>query len=83
VEEALRLAAEVPLEVAERATLLEERLRQLKLTIPAKFASDVETALNLIGAAINGAMANVRINMDSMRDEAAIGAIQARMARIE
>ncbi len=83
VEEALRLAAEVPLEVAERATLLEERLRQLKLTIPEKFASDVETALNLVGAAINGAIANVRINMDSMRDEAAIGAIQARMASIE
>jgi formiminotetrahydrofolate cyclodeaminase len=83
VERALHEAAKVPLEVAEEAASMEERLRTLKLTIPEKFASDVETALGLAGAAIGGAIANVRINMESMKDEKLIAGLNERLAKIE
>ncbi len=69
VEEALHGAALVPLEVAEQAAALKERLQELLKTAPAKFRSDVETALALADAAIAGARANVRINLESMKDE--------------
>ncbi len=83
LEQALHEAAKVPLEVAEEGVSLEERLRTLKKTVPEKFLSDVETALALIGAAINGAIANVRINIESMNDESLIAALQGRLAKIE
>ena len=67
VEAALRGAAAVPLEVAERAAELKERLRALASAAPAKFGSDIEVALALAGAALSGALANVKINLDSMK----------------
>jgi glutamate formiminotransferase/formiminotetrahydrofolate cyclodeaminase len=83
VEQALHEAAKVPLEVAEEAAGMEERLRTLRVTIPEKFISDIDTALGLVGAAINGAIANVRINMESMKDEKLIAGLQERLGKIE
>jgi formiminotetrahydrofolate cyclodeaminase len=82
VEQALQQAAEVPLEVAETAASLEERLQGLKLSAPEKFGSDIETALALTAAAMSGAVANVRINIESMKEEALIASIRERLARI-
>jgi glutamate formiminotransferase len=67
VEEALHGAAEVPMQVAERAAALAARLSTLE--IPAKVASDVAVAKALIAAAKSGAIENVRINLDSMQDK--------------
>lgn len=66
VEKALEGATLVPLEVAERVYALRARLEVLAATTPAKFASDVQTAIGLCGAALTGAEANVRINLDSL-----------------
>ena len=49
VEEALHGAAEVPLEVLERAPALEARLKALQ--IPARYGSDLAVAKALAGAA--------------------------------
>ena len=80
VEEALHGAAEVPLEVVERAAGLAARLETLE--IPAKFASDVAVAKSLAAAARAGAEENVRINLDSIQDEAFRTAVRARMGSL-
>ncbi|MGA2131100.1 MAG: cyclodeaminase/cyclohydrolase family protein [Bryobacteraceae bacterium] len=82
VEQALHEAAVVPLEVAEGAASLRGRLRMLKATTPSKFGSDVETALGLIQAGIDGALANVRINLESMKDESLIAGLRERLEKL-
>jgi glutamate formiminotransferase/formiminotetrahydrofolate cyclodeaminase len=64
VEEALHGAAEVPLEVFERASAMLTRLDGLQ--VPAKFASDVAVAKALTAAAKTGARENVIINLASL-----------------
>jgi formiminotetrahydrofolate cyclodeaminase len=82
VEQALHEAAVVPLEVAEAATALKSRLRELAVTAPAKFGSDIETAQGLAQAGINGALANVRINIESMKDESLIAPLRERLGKL-
>lgn len=79
VERALAEAAAVPLEVAERTAALQAHLRTLAGAAPGKFASDVETALALADAALAGAMANVRINIGSMKDADLAAGLRGRM----
>jgi glutamate formiminotransferase len=82
VEEALHGAAMVPMEVAERAFQLGARLDTLQREAPAKFGSDVETARVLAGAAVAGALANVRINLSAIKDEAFRMAVEERMRAV-
>jgi glutamate formiminotransferase/formiminotetrahydrofolate cyclodeaminase len=77
VEEALHGAALVPLEVYERASVLQARLDRLQ--IPLKFASDLAVAKALTTAAKAGALENVRINLDSIKDEKFRGAAEGRL----
>jgi glutamate formiminotransferase / formiminotetrahydrofolate cyclodeaminase len=80
VEEALHGAAEVPLQVLERAAAMQARLDALQ--IPAKFGSDLAVAKALTVAAKAGVLENVRINLDSIQDEAFKSSVQARMAAL-
>jgi len=82
VEQALHEAAAVPLETAERAAALKHRLHALAGAAPAKFGSDIETAQGLAQAGIEGALANVRINIASMKDQSLIAGLQERLARL-
>jgi len=77
VEEALHGAAEVPLQVVERIHAM--RLRLDALDIPAKFASDLAVAKALAAAARTGALENVNINLDGIRDEPFKLAVHARL----
>ncbi len=79
VEAALHGAAEVPLEVMERASALAARLEALD--VPAKFGSDLAVAKALAGAARTGALENVRINLDSIADAEFKSAAEARVAQ--
>jgi formiminotetrahydrofolate cyclodeaminase len=79
VEEALQKAAAVPMEVAECARRLRTELELLQAQTPAKFRSDVETARALATAAITGAAANVRINLEAVKDEVFRVAMQERL----
>jgi glutamate formiminotransferase/formiminotetrahydrofolate cyclodeaminase len=83
VEDALRQAAAVPLEVAERAAALKRRLEELARQAPPKFSSDIETARALASAAVTGAVANVRINLASIADETYRQAVEERLAALE
>jgi formiminotetrahydrofolate cyclodeaminase len=79
VEQALHGAAGVPLEVAEKAVALKRNLLTLRDTAPAKFRSDLETALALVAAALEGALANVRINIESMKDAELVRGLRNRL----
>jgi glutamate formiminotransferase len=83
VEHALFEAARVPLQVAERAAGLKGDLRRLLAAGPAKFRSDIETAQELARAAFNGAMANVRVNLESMNDENLIAQLREMVSKLE
>jgi glutamate formiminotransferase len=77
VEEALHGAALTPLEVLERASSMLARMETLE--IPARFASDIAVAKALAAAARTGALENVRINLESMRDEQFKSKVEARL----
>ena len=80
VEEALHGAAEVPLEVLERASLMHGRLERLE--IPAKFGSDLAVAKALVTAAKAGVLENVKINLDSIQDEVFRKTVEMRLAAL-
>jgi glutamate formiminotransferase len=77
VEVALHGAAEVPLQVVERAAAMQKRLDALQ--IPAKFGSDLAVAKALIVAARAGALENVKINLDSIQDADFKKGVEARL----
>jgi len=77
VEEALHGAAEVPLQVLERLSAMMARLDGLQ--IPAKFGSDLAVAKALAGAARVGVLENVKINLESIQDEAFKKGVEERL----
>jgi len=58
----------VPLSVAERAREVAEITEKLKPITNPNMKSDLTTALALAHAAIEGALANVEINLESLKD---------------
>jgi glutamate formiminotransferase len=82
VERAMHEAATVPMEVAECAARVRREIEALKREAPAKYASDLEVGVALAGAAIAGAVANVRINLDSIKDEGFRTALEERLKAV-
>ena len=70
VQRAMRDAAEVPLDVAGQAVTVLEAACQILPTANPNAASDGGVAVLLSYAAAQGAIANVRINLASIREEA-------------
>ncbi len=64
---ALRSAAAVPLETARRAANLAESLAAVRSATKAALASDLVTAVALFRAAVEGALANVEINLADLK----------------
>jgi glutamate formiminotransferase/formiminotetrahydrofolate cyclodeaminase len=69
VDDALKQATNVPLGVAERAREVAVIIETLKPITNPNMKSDLTTALALARAAIEGALANVEINLDSLKDQ--------------
>ena len=82
MEEALHGAAEVPLAGA-ASVLLQWLHAWTALAIPAKFASDLAVAKALTVAARAGVLENVRINLDSIQDEAFQASVEARLREVK
>jgi glutamate formiminotransferase len=80
VEEALHGAALVPLEVLERAAAMGVRLE--KMEVPARFGSDLAVAKALTTAAKTGALENVRINLEGMKDAEFRTTVEARLRAV-
>ena len=69
VDDALKQATKVPLGVAEQATEVEAIVETLKPITNPNMKSDLTTALALARAATEGALANVEINLESLKDQ--------------
>jgi glutamate formiminotransferase len=69
VNAALREAASVPLGVAERAHEIAQIAASLRPVTNPMMSSDLTTAIALARAAIEGALANVDVNLDSMEPD--------------
>jgi glutamate formiminotransferase len=68
---ALRQATSVPLGVAEKAVEVRRIAKELKPITNPNMSSDLTTAIALANAALEGSLANVQINLDSLEHESA------------
>jgi glutamate formiminotransferase/formiminotetrahydrofolate cyclodeaminase len=83
IEAALKQATTVPLSVAEKAHEIIQITQTLGPITSPNMKSDLTTALALAGAAITGALANVEINLASLKDEAFATRIRAKAEAIK
>ena len=83
VDGATRKATLVPLGVAERAREVRNLLESLRLTTNPKMASDLATGIALANAAIEGALANVEINLSDLKDQAFVSDVGKRVAAVK
>jgi glutamate formiminotransferase / formiminotetrahydrofolate cyclodeaminase len=70
IDAALKQATRVPLGVAEQAREVVGIVERLQAITNPNMKSDLTTATALAGAAIQGALANVEINLESLKDSA-------------
>ena len=82
IQAATRGASEVPLEVAERAVALLERLGQLNAIAAASMKSDLEVARFMAAAGARGALANVEINLDGITDSAFVAQMRGKVSEL-
>jgi glutamate formiminotransferase / formiminotetrahydrofolate cyclodeaminase len=82
IQKATRGATEVPLQVAERTVALFERLKQLDAIIAASMKSDLLVARLMAAAGAQGALANVEINLDGLKDAAFVAATRSKVAAL-
>src|SRR6266567_4011052 len=82
IQKATKAAAEVPLQVADCAVALFERLGQLDAIVAASMRSDLEVARLMAGAGARGALANVEINLDDLKDAAYVTSTRGKVAAL-
>ncbi len=82
IEAAVKQATEVPLSVAEKAREIAQIVKSLEPITNPHMKSDLTTALALAGAAITGALANVEINLASLKDQAFVAEVRKRVSAL-
>ena len=75
IQEALRGATEAPLDVMRQCAAAIEQASVVAAFGNPNAASDVQVALELLGAGLRGAGLNVEINLGSVKDAAYVGAV--------
>jgi glutamate formiminotransferase len=80
VDAAVKKATNVPLTVAERAREVRSILESLRPITNPKMASDITVGVALSNAAIEGALANVEINLGDLKDEPFVADVRKRVA---
>ena len=83
IDSALKQATSVPLGVAERAREVLTISQTLGPITNPNMKSDLTTASALARAAIEGALANVEINLDSLKDEEFVTSTRAKAAKLK
>ena len=73
IDEALKGATAVPLGVAEKAAEIRKLVKELRSISNPNMASDLTVAEALCKAAIEGGLANVEINLQSLKDQQFVG----------
>jgi glutamate formiminotransferase / formiminotetrahydrofolate cyclodeaminase len=79
---ALKQATSVPLGVAEKVVEVAKIATTLKPISNPNMKSDLTTAIALAKAALEGALANVEINLDSLKDDAFVSETRQRAAAL-
>jgi glutamate formiminotransferase len=82
IQRALQSAADVPLSVVERAAETRGLLEQLTPLTSPQMSSDLKVGRLMADAAIEGARANVEINLESITDSAYLSASRERLEAI-
>jgi glutamate formiminotransferase / formiminotetrahydrofolate cyclodeaminase len=82
IQAATKGAAEVPLQVAEKAAELNGRLLQLEAVAAASMKSDLQVARLMAVAAAKGALANVDINLDGLKDAGYVAQMKGKVAEL-
>jgi glutamate formiminotransferase len=83
IDAALKEATSVPLSVAERAREVLGIIEQLRPITNPNMKSDLVTAVALARAAIEGALANVEINLESLEDAEFVNRVRKQAAAIQ
>jgi len=83
ISAALKQATSVPLGVAEKVVEVAQIATNLRPITNPNMKSDLTTAIALAKAALEGALANVEINLDSLKDEAFVNETQKRAAALK
>src|SRR5277367_3901738 len=83
INSALKQATSVPLGVAERAVEVAQIAEKLKPITNPNMKSDLTTAVALAQAALTGALANVDINLESLKDERFVADTRRRTATLK
>jgi glutamate formiminotransferase len=82
IETALKAATVVPLNVAEKAHQIAQLAKSLEPITNPNMKSDLTTASAMATAAITGALANVEINLASIKDQAFADQVRQRTSKI-
>ena len=82
IESALKGATDVPLNVAEKAHQIAQIAHSLEPITNPNMKSDLATAFALASAATTGALANVEINLASLKDQAFADQVRSRIGKI-
>jgi glutamate formiminotransferase / formiminotetrahydrofolate cyclodeaminase len=82
IQSATKKAAEVPLMVAEKGAQLNKRLLQLEKIAAASMKSDLQVARLMAVAGAQGALANVEINLDGLKDANYVEQMRGRVAEL-
>jgi glutamate formiminotransferase / formiminotetrahydrofolate cyclodeaminase len=82
VESATKKAAEVPIHVAQKGAELKEKLLQLEAIAAASMKSDLQVARLMAIAGAHGALANVEINLEGLKDTAYVQQMRERVAEV-
>ena len=82
IQTAMRGATEVPLDVATSTVALFERIGQLAAIAAASMKSDLDVARLMAAAGARGALANVEINLDGIKDTGYVTATREKVAAL-
>src|SRR5213596_163313 len=82
IQKTTKGAAEVALHVAERTVELFERLGQLDAIVAASMRSDLQVARLMAEAGARGALANVEINLDGLKDAAYVASMRTKITAL-
>jgi len=82
IDAALKGATAVPLSVAEKVYEVAQIVKMLEPITNPNMKSDLTTASALAGAAMAGALANVEINLASLKDESFAADVRRRTSRL-
>jgi formiminotetrahydrofolate cyclodeaminase len=83
INAALKQATSVPLGVAERVVEVADLAEKLKPITNPNMKSDLVTAIALAKAALEGALANVEINLESLKDEEFVSAARKKASALK